>query len=80
MTRWGSDTCDCVIVFDDQTLKITDIIRKCSTHDPTIGNNFITCDSRSYNQSVNESVSLSLEPTKIQLSTLSQKKREMYLK
>lgn len=70
MTLWKSDTCNCMIEFDDN-LKIKTIIKQCKSHIHTVGSNFINCQSQKHNSDVNKSVLLSSIPTKTELNDLS---------
>lgn len=83
MTRWASDTCNCDIEFDDNTLKIMKIIQKCKSHNPKIGQSFIGSDSQTHNKNINiqgmEGIIDKFNPTKRELEILSNLKKVEFL-
>lgn len=52
MTVWDSDTCYCIIEFSNEPHKIIKIIRKCTKHSDKVGDDFISSQSRTFNQTL----------------------------
>jgi len=81
MTIWQSDTCSCEIEFNDLTYKIHDIINECKDHVHNINEDFVGCDSQSYNVKINKKIKLTKnKPTQEQKKQLLEQKKKDFIK
>lgn len=53
MTIWSSDSCKCIIEIDDVTMKIKNIVQKCTSHNDVIGADFIGSQAHQLNYNHN---------------------------
>ena len=74
-TTWKADTCNCVIEFDNKTLKLINEIKRCKLHK---NSSSLLKDVRDHNKSFN--LKFGSEPTKEQLKQITKLKQSERLK
>tara|TARA_R100001143_G_C3247790_1_gene82096 strand:+ start:204 stop:446 length:243 start_codon:yes stop_codon:yes gene_type:complete len=70
-TQWKPDTCDCVIEYDNKTLKLTNETKRCKLHK---NSSSLLKDIRKHNKSFN--LKFGSDPTKEQLKQISELKQK----